>query len=360
MDQTLGGALKKLCVIAVACLWAGATGFAQCAMCKQALLHSEEGQRLIAGMNAGILFLLAMPFAIVGLVALRIYQARQPGRLAAWLELTKPRIVAMVLVTTGVGYYLGGPGRLDWPGLFAVLAGIALTAGGSAVLNNYLERDEDAKMERTRQRALPRGVIAPPRALAFGVVLVLAGVTWLAGSVNLLTSFLALLAAFLYVLVYTPLKRVTWLNTTIGAIPGAIPPLCGWAAASGQLAPGAWALFFIMAAWQHPHFHALAWLWREDYRRAGFRMLPVVDATGRRTGRQVVLFSALLLGVSLWPVALGLAGKVYLAGATMLGVLMLAGAVRLWWSASAQCARRVFFASLIYLPLLCALLVLRW
>jgi protoheme IX farnesyltransferase len=347
------GEVKKLFSITLAWLAAGAAAFAQCAMCKEALVRSEEGQRLIAGMNNGILFLLAVPFVIVSFVAIKFFRAYRPGVLEAYVELTKPRIVAFELITTAIGCYLAG-GFVSVPALL----GIALTAGGAAVLNNYLERDEDALMERTRQRALPAGKILPSRALAFGVGLILVGVTVLS-SVNLLTGFLGLLAAFLYVLVYTPLKRVTWWNTTIGAIPGALPPLCGWAAATGSLAPGAWALFAIMVAWQHPHFYALAWLYRDDYRRAGFRMLPVIDETGKRTFRQIVIFSVVLIGVSLWPVMLGMTGWIYFAGAAMMGLVMLVSAVRLWLRPAPGLARQVFFESLIYLPLLCGLLVFR-
>ena len=352
MDQTFRAALKRTLAIVAGWLGLGAAALAQCAMCKEALLRSEEGRRLITGMNHGVLFLLAMPFLILGLVAWRFFRAYRPDVLEAYLELTKPRIVALELVTTGIGCYLAG-GFVSVP----ALAGIALTAGGAAALNNYLERDEDAKMERTRQRALPAGKVAPGRALALGVVLVLAGITLLAGAVNVLTGFLALLAAFLYVLVYTPLKRVTWWNTTVGAIPGALPPMCGWAAATGHLAPGAWALFAIMVAWQHPHFYSLAWLWREDYRRAGFRMLSVIDETGTRTFRHIVVFSVALIAASLWPIALGMTGWVYFAGALVMGVVMLVSAVRLWRRPSPGKARQVFFESLVYLPLLCALLL---
>lgn len=346
--------MKKLLAILTGISVSGAAAFAQCAMCKEALVRSEEGRQLVHGLNRGILFLLAMPFLIVGFIAWRFFKAYRPGVLEAYLEMTKPRIVALELVTTALGCYLAG-GFVSVP----ALVGVALTAGGAAVLNNYLERDEDAKMERTRQRALPSGKVAPNRAPAFGIVLILTGVTLLVGAVNVLTSFLALLAAFLYVLVYTPLKRVTWWNTTIGAIPGALPPLCGWAAATGSLAPGAWALFAIMMAWQHPHFYALAWLFREDYRRAGFRMLSVIDDTGKRTFRQIVIFSVVLLAASLWPVMLGMTGWVYFSGALLLGVVLVVSAVRLWLRPTPVSARQVFLESLLFLPLLCGLLAIR-
>src|SRR5215470_2813459 len=207
------------------------------------------------------------------------------NRSRLYFELTKPRILVMVLVTTALGFLLGSADHGSFALLLLTLLGVGAATGGAAVLNNYLERDFDAKMARTRGRALPAGLIEPSRALSFGVGLVLTGVLLLTVTVNLLNGFLVLLAAFLYVLVYTPLKRVTWLSTTFGAIPGAIPPMAGWAAATGRLDPGAWALFAILFAWQHPHFFAIAWMFREDYRSAGFKILPAIEPTGLRTVR---------------------------------------------------------------------------
>src|SRR5215471_12890514 len=233
------------------------------------------------------------------------------NRVRLYLELTKPRILVMVLVTTTLGFLLGNPNRGSLGTLLLTLLGVAGATGGAAVLNNYLERDLDAKMARTCKRALPAGLIEPHRALTFGVGLVLAGVLLLAITVNLLAAFLVLLAAFLYVLVYTPLKRITWLNTMFGAIPGAIPPMAGWAGANGHIGPGAWALFAILFAWQQPHFFAIAWMFRDDYRVAGFKMLPVVEPSGRRTVRLTIGFALLLLGVSLIPALIGMAGWLY-------------------------------------------------
>ena len=275
--------------------------------------------------------------------------------LGAFLELTKPRIVTMVLVTTALGFFLGG--HAAWPVLLATLAGVGLATGGAAVLNNYLDRDVDAKMTRTRHRALPAGVVSPTHALGYGVTLVLVGVLALVWWVNLLTGFLVLLAAFLYVLVYTPMKRVSWFNTTVGAIPGAIPPLCGWAAATGQLAPGAWVLFAILFVWQHPHFFSIAWMFKDDYRNAGLKMLPVVDPTGASTFRQTILFSIALIGVAVLPVYVGMAGRVYLAGALALSVWLLAVGVWFCRAKSFTDARRLLKASVIYLPLLVALMI---
>jgi protoheme IX farnesyltransferase len=238
------------------------------------------------------------------------------------------------------------------------LFGVGSATGGAAALNNYLEREVDAKMARTRDRALPAGVIQPSSALAFGISLVLLGLLVLVWAVNLLAGFLVLLAAFLYVLVYTPMKRLTWLNTTFGAIPGAIPPMCGWAAATGHLNPGAWVLFLILFAWQHPHFYAIAWMFQDDYRNAGFKMLPVVEPGGTSTFRQTILFSVLLLGVSVLPTAIGMTGKVYCVGALVMGLAMLAVGAMFTRSKSFLDARRLLKASVVYLPLLLLLIII--
>lgn len=281
------------------------------------------------------------------------------GRLLrALMELSKPRIVSMVLITTSIGYFLGGAGIPSWWNLLLTLVGTGCAAGGAAALNNYLERDSDARMQRTRQRVLPAGLLEPGVALTYGVSLVLGGVSLLVWSVNLLAGFLVLLTAFLYVLVYTPLKRITWLNTPIGAIPGALPPMVGWAAATGELSAGAWILFGILYAWQHPHFYAIAWIFREDYRAAGFQMLSVVDPTGRRLFRQAIGFSAGLLVVSVLLSVLGITGPVYLYGSVLIGAGLLASSLLLAYQPTLRDARRVLLASVIYLPLLLVLIVL--
>jgi protoheme IX farnesyltransferase len=277
---------------------------------------------------------------------------------AAYLELTKPRIVSMVLVTTTLGWFLGAHGLTAWPRLLLTLLGVGAATGGAAALNNYLEREVDGLMVRTRNRPLPAGVIAPAPALAWGVSLVLGGVILLAAAVNVLTGFLVLLAAFLYVIVYTPMKRITWWNTSIGAIPGAIPPLCGWAAATGRLDPGAWVLFAILFAWQHPHFFAIAWMFRDDYRTAGFRMLPVVEPRGGRTFALTLGFCVALLLVSVVPSAIGMAGRLYGGGAVVLGLGLLLTGWMMTRSGSFLDARRLLKASVIYLPLLLALIIL--
>jgi protoheme IX farnesyltransferase len=280
------------------------------------------------------------------------------GTAQALLELSKLRIVSMVLITTSIGYFLGGAGVPSWWNLLLTLIGTGLAAAGSAALNNYLERDTDARMVRTRQRVLPAGLLDPGLALTYGVTMVLAGVSLLVWSVNLLAGFLVLLTAFLYVLVYTPLKRLTWLNTPIGAIPGALPPMVGWAAATGELTAGAWILFGILYAWQHPHFYAIAWIFREDYRSAGFKMLSVIDPTGRRMFRQSILFSLALIAVSVLLSTLGITGRLYLYGSLLIGLGMLASSFMLAMQPTLHEARRVLLASVIYLPLLLILIVL--
>ena len=280
------------------------------------------------------------------------------NRISLYLELTKPRILFMVLVTTAFGFVLGGGTHSSMLLLSFTLLGVGSATGGAAVLNNYLERDFDAKMVRTRGRALPAGLIEPFRALMFGVSLVLLGVLLLVWTANLLAGFLVLLAAFLYVLVYTPLKRITWLNTTFGAIPGAIPPMAGWAAATGHVGPGAWALFAILFAWQHPHFFAIAWIFRDDYRAAGFKMLPAIERSGLRTVRLTVASSLILLPVSLAPTVIGMAGWVYFLGTLLLGLLMVIAALSFARNRNDGTARGLLKASIVYLPLLLGAIIL--
>jgi len=280
-----------------------------------------------------------------------------PSKLSAYTELTKPRIMLLVLVTSTIGYFFGGQGINSLTTLAILSLGTALSCAGSAVLNNYLERDIDVLMKRTARRPIVAGSVSPNEALLFGIILVLCGTVLLVVKINLLTGFLALLTAFLYVLVYTPLKRVTWLNTTIGAIPGALPPMGGWAAATGGLELGAWVLFLILFLWQHPHFYAIAWMYREDYARGGLKMLPVVDPDGASTFRQIIIFSIMLVPISLLPTFIGMSGSVYCGGAAILGMALLAMGVKLSRSRSVLDARRVLHASIIYLPLLLVLIV---
>ncbi|HSE95388.1 MAG TPA: heme o synthase, partial [Methylomirabilota bacterium] len=240
-----------------------------------------------------------------------------------WLVLTKARITAMVLVTTAAGYVLGAP-RVELGTLVWLLVGVGLASGGAAALNQVYERDADARMIRTASRPVPAGRISPARGLAAGLLLSAGGVGWLVFGINPLTGFLALLTVVLYIAVYTPLKPRTSLNTLVGAIPGAIPPVIGWTAATGSIGLGGWALFCILFLWQLPHFLAIAWLFRDDYARGGFPMLPVVDPAGGSTGRQATLYALALIPVSLTPTLLGLTGGVYFFGALALGVAFLA------------------------------------
>lgn len=278
--------------------------------------------------------------------------------LNAYLELTKPRILTLVLITTGIGFFLGGRGIHGWALLAPTLAGAALVCAGASALNHYLERDVDCLMLRTQNRPIPSGIISPAHALNFGIILVLVGISILASKVNLLTAFLSLLTAFLYVLVYTPLKRVSWLNTSMGAIPGAIPPLGGWVAATNHLDFGGWVLFAILFVWQHPHFFAIAWMCKDDYKRGGFKMLPVLEPDGVRTFLLIKLFSVLLIPVSLIPSFIGMSGRVYFYGALMAGLLLLMVGRSLTISKSSQDAHRMLKATVYYLPALLSLIVL--
>ncbi|MBI3602577.1 MAG: protoheme IX farnesyltransferase [Candidatus Omnitrophica bacterium] len=274
-----------------------------------------------------------------------------------YIELTKPSIMILVLVTTALGFYFA-EGGIHHPWLLMyTLMGAALTCAGAGALNHYLERDSDALMKRTRNRPVPSGLITPEQALGFGVSLILLGLMILCVKVNLLTAFLSLLTAFLYVLVYTPMKKISWLNTTIGAIPGAIPPMGGWAAARGELGVEAWVLFFILFAWQHPHFYAIAWMFKEDYKKAGFKMLPVVYPDSWFTMAQIMAFSFALIGFSIMPSMIGMAGRVYFWGALILGVALIWYAWKFQQSPSNLNARKILGASVIYLPLLLLLII---
>jgi len=278
-------------------------------------------------------------------------------KLRAYVELSKPRIVTLIVVTAAIGYFLGRQGIDDWWHFFLAMLGTGISCSGAAALNNYLERDADVLMKRTRRRPIPSGLIAPLEALYFGIALVIIGTVQLALTVNLLTAFLALMTAFLYVLVYTPLKKITWLNTFVGAIPGALPPLGGWAAATNELSYGGWVLFLILFLWQHPHFYAIAWMYREDYERGGFKMLPVVEPDGLSTFRQIIVYSALLIPISLLPTVIGMSGPIYFWGALFLGIMLLLVGAYLGITRSVTEARRLLRASVIYLPILLILIV---
>lgn len=282
----------------------------------------------------------------------------EKGWPAVLADLVKLRLTLLVLLTTLVGFYLGTQGAVDLGLLLHTLLGTALVASGAAALNELLEREHDARMRRTATRPLPSGRMQPGTVLGLGVLFSVVGLGWLAWGSNGVTCLVAALSLLTYLLLYTPLKRATWMNTLVGAVPGGLPPLIGWTAAQGGLTPAGWSLFAILACWQIPHFMAIAWMYREEYAKAGFVMLPSVDATGQRTGRQAVGFAALLLAASVWPYWLGLVGVVYLAGALALGGAFLGLAVLFAQELDLARARRLFFGSIIYLPLLLGLMVL--
>lgn len=275
-----------------------------------------------------------------------------------YIELTKPRILNMVLITTVLGFFMGGKGIQSWTLLIYAILGTGAVVGGACALNNYLERDVDALMHRTKNRPIPAGRIIPQHALYFGTALVLLGTAFLVWKVNLLTGFLGLLSAFMYVLAYTPSKRTTPLNTLIGAIPGALPPLGGWTAATGQLEVGAWVLFLIMFAWQQPHFYAIAWMYRDDYERGGLKMLPVVEPGGKQTCREVIVYSLLLVPLSALPSFIGMTGKVYLIGAILLTAYFFFSSLTFVENKSIKSAKNLLRASVLYLPLLLILIII--
>ena len=284
--------------------------------------------------------------------------APAPSRLVDFYELTKPRMNFLIVITTMVGFCLASRGRLDWLLLIHTLLGTAMTAAAASVLNQLVERDLDAKMPRTRNRPLPAGRIAPREALVMGVALGVTGIAYLALLVNPLTAVIGFATLASYVFVYTPLKRRTSLNTVVGAVPGALPPVMGCTAALGALSPEALVLFAILFFWQMPHFLAIAILYREDYALGGFKMLPVVDGKLNFTSRQIVLYAAALVPVSLMPSLIGIAGPGYFACAVLAGLAFLSFAVSCAATRSRGDARWLFLASIIYLPLLLAVLMI--
>ncbi|MBI3940250.1 MAG: protoheme IX farnesyltransferase [Acidobacteria bacterium] len=278
--------------------------------------------------------------------------------LAEYLELTKPRVTTMVLVTTTVGFYAGSARSMDLRLLLYTLIGTALTAAGSSALNQFLERGPDGLMRRTENRPLPAGRLKPANALWFGIIISVLGLLYLAMRVSLLSSLLALAIWSSYLFLYTPLKQKTSLCTLIGAFPGAGPPIIGWAGSAQGLDLRAWTLFLILFLWQFPHFLAIAWMYRDDYQKAGFRMLPLEDRQGFITGRQILVYTTALIPISLLPSLLGMAGQAYLFGAIALGLLFLYFGFKVAESRSTEDARRLLKASVLYLPLLLALMVI--
>jgi protoheme IX farnesyltransferase len=282
-----------------------------------------------------------------------------------YIALTKPRITWLILMSTGIGYFFGLPagafrwmGWPSWRALLTTLIGTALIASGSAALNQWYERESDFKMRRTKTRPIPGGRMLANRALLFGWALAVAGFATLALGVNFLSGLLGLITLICYLFVYTPMKQRSSLSTVVGALPGAMPPMIGYAAASGELTSQAWALFAILFVWQFPHFLAIAWMYKDDYSRAGIRMLPVVEPDGKSTSRQIVGYASTLIPVSLFPTLLGMTGKIYVVGALLLGGWFLYVGVRVAFDRTALRARQVLLASVIYLPLIYGLMVL--
>jgi len=280
------------------------------------------------------------------------FARRSPSVLADYLALTKPRLNGLVVATSAAGYYLGAPGAPDLLPMAYAVAGTALVAGGAAVLNQVSERDTDALMRRTRMRPLPDGRLPPADARIFGLVLAGAGLALLAWRANLAAASLALATLIVYLLVYTPMKRRSPIATLVGAVPGALPGLIGWTASHGGFSRGGVALFAIVFMWQIPHFMAIAWMYRDDYRKAGFPMLPVIEPEGRRTGRQAVMYAAALVPASLVPALIGVSGWMYLPIAATLGLGLLWLALRFAATRSDRAARQLFVGSIIYLPLI--------
>ena len=284
--------------------------------------------------------------------------ASETSWIADYAELTKPRVTALILMSTLVGFYLGSPAEISYLLLFHTLLGTALVAGGTAALNQFWEREPDGKMLRTKDRPLPAGRMEPWKALSFGLVFSAAGILYLIAVVSFLTALLAALTLATYLFLYTPLKKRTPLCTLVGAFPGAIPPLIGWVAASGDFTLGSGILYLILFLWQFPHFLSIAWLYREDYARAGIMMLPVVEPDGKATGRQILVYCALLLPASLLPSLVGEMGWIYFGGAFALSATFLHYGIRAATARTKVQARRLLQASVIYLPLIYGLMMI--
>jgi protoheme IX farnesyltransferase len=279
-----------------------------------------------------------------------------------YIELTKPRITWLILMSTGIGYFFGLPSHqwraINWLLLLHTILGTGLIASGTAALNQWYERAADLKMHRTAGRPLPSGRLTAGRALAFGIALSVAGFAELWLGVNLLSALIGAFTLASYLFLYTPMKQRTWWSTTVGAIPGAMPPMIGYAAAAGAITRESWVLFAILFLWQFPHFYSIAWMYKEDYARAGIRMLPVVDPDCRSTARQIVLYGIALIPVSLVPGMLGMTGRIYFIGALILGLLYLYSGVRVALERTLVRARAVLLTSVLYLPLIYGLMLL--
>ena len=289
---------------------------------------------------------------------LKIKKEIAKSRLSIYAELSKLNILSLVLIATILGYYLGTSGLISWKRLFITLLGTALTASGSGALNHYLERETDKFMVRTKNRPLPAGLIKPAEVMNYGVLMVLAGIMILVIQVNMLTGFIALLTAFLYIVVYTPLKKISWLNTSIGSIPGALPILGGWTASSGSIDAMAWVLFAIMYLWQHPHFYSIAWICRSDYAEAKLKMLPVVEPDGNSTIRQIFWHLLLMIPITFLPFIQGALGLFYLIGAFMITSAFFVSALPLARNRSDKSALLLLKASVFYLPSLLLIIII--
>ena len=300
-------------------------------------------------------FAINLPASAVATIERPRLSARE--RVSAYVELTKPRITFLIVLTSAAGFGLASRRGIDYLALVSALLGIALLSSGIAALNQYAERDLDGLMRRTAGRPLPSGKLAPWEALAFGAGLTIAAEVYLLLLVNPLSALLGLTVIAGYLFGYTPLKTRSSLSTVVGAFPGAVPPLIGWSAATGTLSIEGWVLFAILFLWQFPHFLAIAWMYREDYSRAGILMLPVVEPDGRVTAQQIVLYTLMLIPVSLLPTVLGISGRFYFFGAIVLGLLFLYSSIRAAFSMSRQHAKQLLLASVIYLPLLFILMV---
>ena len=270
----------------------------------------------------------------------------------AYYELTKPSITFMILVSTALGYFMGGNGISNYQHFMLTLLGSCLISSGSGALNHFAEAESDKIMYRTNLRPIPSGIILPENAMIFGIALIFIGSGILYFFINTLTCVLALITALMYLFIYTPLKKLTWLNTPVGAIPGAIPPIGGWVAATGSLNPEAWILFAILFLWQHPHFYAIALMFKDDYKKAGLKMLPVVEPNGLRTNRQIIWHALLLIPVSVMPVYINLLGMIYFWAALILGIGYLLSGFILAKQYSVNNARLVLKVSVFYLPIL--------
>jgi heme o synthase len=301
--------------------------------------------------------------SLAGIATDKLNNITQPastisGRMNAFAELTKPRITFLVVLTAAAGFCMGSLEGIDFLRLLNMSVGVALLSSGIATLNQYMERDLDRLMRRTAHRPLPAGKLAPREALVFGILLSASATAYLALFINPLSAVLGVATLATYLFVYTPLKTRTTLSTALGAFPGAMPPFIGWVAARGSVSVEAWVLFAILFLWQFPHFLAIACMYRDDYARAGIKMLPVVESDGKVTAQQIVSYTVLLLPVSLLPVVLNLAGSVYLVGASVIGAVFLYYSMRAAFVRTAWQARKLLLASVLYLPILFALMVI--